>query len=150
MICYISECQLFEVRWTLINDTDTQDTDTTNPKRNGNRKWWLLSLVAGLIIGGTVLGLSVHFTKMPVTSTRIAQTTLTTTSLATTTTNKPAVKDHVLMLSTVNSTNVPMVIGLKGEFVWQFYCFIFILAYNMRYKLYHITHHCHNLWSIYL
>ena len=89
---------------------------TTIPKRNGKRKWLLLLLVAGLIIGGTVVGLSIHFTKMPITSARIAQTTslatttLTTTSLATTT-NKPAVKDHVLMLSTKKSSNVPIVIG---------------------------------------
>ena len=73
-------------------------------------------LVASLIIGGPVVGLSIHFTKMPITSARIAQTTslatktLTMTSLATTT-NKPAVKDHVLMLSTKKSSNVPIVIG---------------------------------------
>ena len=73
-------------------------------------------LVAGLIIGGTVVGLSIHFTKMPITSARIAQTTSTTKSLATTT-NKPAVKDHVLMLNTYKSSNVPMVIGLDGESV---------------------------------
>ena len=73
-------------------------------------------LVASLIIGGTVVGLSIHFTKMPITSARIAQTASTTTSLATTT-NKPAVKDHVLMLSTLTSSNVPMVIGLDGESV---------------------------------
>ena len=46
-------------------------------------------------------------------------TTLTTTSLATTT-NKPAVKDHVLMLSTRKLSNVPMVIGLDGESVCNF------------------------------
>ena len=83
---------------------------------------WLLFLIAGLIIGGTVVGLSVHFTKMPVTSTTIASTTLTTTSLETTT-NKPVVKDHVLMLSTFRSSNVPMVIGLDGEYVLQFIVF---------------------------
>ena len=72
-------------------------------------------LVAGLIIGGTVVGLSIHFTKMPITPARIAQTT-------STTTNKPAVKDHVLMLSTdYFLSNVPMVIGLDGESVLQFY-----------------------------
>ena len=94
-------------------------------------------MVAGLITGGTVVGLSIHFTKMPVTSARIAQTTSTTTSLTTTTltttslattTNKPAVKDHVLMLSTGSfqfSSNVPMVIGLDGESVLQFYCLLY-------------------------
>ena len=115
------EHQLFGVRWTLINETDTQAIDTTIPKRNGYRKWLLLLLVTGLIIGGTVLGLSVHFTNMPVTSTMR--------SLATTT-NKPAVKDQVLMLSTRYSTNVPMVIGLDGESVLQFYCFIYNLTYH--------------------
>ena len=74
-------------------------------------------LVAGLIIGGSVVGLSIHFTKMPITSARIAQT-------ASATTNKPAVKDHVLMLSTREFSNVPMVIGLDGESVLQFYCFL--------------------------
>ena len=83
---------------------------------------WLLFLIAGLIIGGTVVGLSIHFTKTPVTSTTIAPTTLTMTSLVTTT-NKPAVKDHVLMLSTLESSNVPMVFGLDGESVLQFYLF---------------------------
>ena len=93
----------------------------------------LLFLVASLIIGGTVVGLSIHFTKMPITSARIAQTTSKTTSLATTTltttslattTNKSTVKDHVLMLSTREFSNVPMVIGLDGESVLQFYCFL--------------------------
>ena len=84
----------------------------------------LLFLVASLIIGGPVVGLSIHFTKMPITSARIAQTTSTKTSLATTT-NKPAVKDHVLMLSTLYSSNVPMVIGLDGESVLQFYCLLY-------------------------
>ena len=102
--------QWFGVRWTLINDADTQATDTTIPKRNGNKKWLLLFLIASLIIGGTVVGLSIHFTKMPITSARNAQTT-------STTTNKPAVKDHVLMLNTYKSSNVPMVIGLDGESV---------------------------------
>ena len=84
-------------------------------------------LIASLIIGGTVVGLSIHFTKMPITSARIAQTTSKTTSLATTTlttTNKSTVKDHVLMLSTREFSNVPMVIGLDGESVLQFYCFM--------------------------
>ena len=98
----------------------------------------LLFLVASLIIGGTVVGLSIHFTKMPITSARIAQTTskttalaattLTTTSFATTT-NKSTVKDHVLMLSNKESSNVPMVIGFDGESVLQFYC----LSYNLTY-----------------
>ena len=63
---------------------------------------------------------------MPVTSTTIAPTTLTTTSL-TTTTNKPDVKDHVLMLSTTRSSNVPMVIGLDGEAVLQLNYLIFYI-----------------------
>ena len=98
-----------------------------------------LFLVAGFIIGGTVVGLSIHFQKTPVTSARIAQTRSTTTSLATTTltttslattTNKPAVKDHVLMLNTQFSSNVPMVIGLDGESVLQFNCLIYNLTYH--------------------
>ena len=83
-------------------------------------------MVVGLVISGTTIGLSIYFTKTPVTSTTIASiTTVTTssiptTSLATTTpsttrtTNKPDVKDYVLMLSTYNSSNVPMVIGING------------------------------------
>ena len=102
-----------------------QANDTAIPQRNGNRKWWLLFLVVGLVIGGTVVGLSVHFTKMPVTSTTIAPTTSTMTSLATTTI-KPAVKDHVLMLSTAYFTNVSMVFGLDGESVLQFYCLLYL------------------------
>ena len=78
------------------------------------------------MIGGTTVGLSIYFTNASVTSTTIAPITTETTSLATTTylttttslttktTNKPDVKDYVLMLSTYNSSNVPMVIGTNG------------------------------------
>ena len=92
--------------------------------------WCLLFLVAGVVIGGTVVGLSVHITKMPITSTAIKPTTLTTTSLTSTTANVPAVKDHVLMLSTYKTSDVPMVIGLDGESFLQFDCFnCFVLTY---------------------
>ena len=77
------------------------------------------------------MGLSVHFTQPPIystttaptsttsklfaTTTSLTTTTLITTSLATTT-NKPAVKDHVLMLTTKSGwNNVSMVIGFGGE-----------------------------------
>ena len=65
--------------------------------------WCLLFLVAGVIIGGTVVGLSVHFAK---------------------TTKKPAMKDHVFALTSLESKKVPMVIGLDGESVSPFYYFI--------------------------
>ena len=73
--------------------------------RDGKRKWLLLFLLAGLIIGRTVVELSVHFTKA---------------------TNRPDVKDHVLMLSTAYFTNVSMVFGLDGESVLQFYCLLYL------------------------
>ena len=79
------------------------------------------------MIGGTVVGLSLYFTKTPVSSTTIAPTSLTSTSLATTTTSKPAVEDHVLMLSTADARNVPMVIGFDGESCLSFYCFMFYI-----------------------
>ena len=75
------------------------------------------------MIGGTVVGLSVHFTQPPIYSTTTAPTSTTSKSFATTTslttttliTTSLAVKEHVLMLSTRDSRNVPMVIGFGGE-----------------------------------
>ena len=108
------------VLWLLI----IQVYNTTSQKC-GNRKWWLLILFAGLLIGGTVVFLSLYFTQTPVSSTTIAPTT--SPSFATKTTNKPDVKGHVLMLSTYYSSNVPMVIGLDGESVLPFYSIIFYI-----------------------
>ena len=82
-------------------------------------------LFIGLPIIGTVVGLSVYFTQRPDCATTIAPTTSATTTSATTTTNTtPAVKDHVLLLSTKSSKNIPMVIGLNGEPVLPFYSVI--------------------------
>ena len=71
----------------------------------------LLFLLAGFFIGGTVVGLSVG---LPDKCERCE-------------------KDHVLMLSTKELSNVPMVIGFDGESVLQlngsiFYIDIFLLS----------------------
>ena len=61
-----------------------------------------------MILGLTV-GLSIYFTRKSIASTTIAPITP-----ITTTTDKPTVENYVLMLSTYNSSNVPMVIGYNG------------------------------------
>ena len=89
--------------------------DPSIPQKMRNRKWWLLFLVIGLVIFGTTVGLSIYFTKKSVVSTTIAPITP-----ITTTTNKQAEENYVLMLSTYNSTNVPMVIGINGKLVLHY------------------------------
>ena len=44
-------------------------TASDNNDQSRNRKWSLLCLIIGLIIGGTVTGLSMHFTKTPLCAT---------------------------------------------------------------------------------
>ena len=44
-------------------------TASDNNDQSRNRKWSLLCLIIGSIIGGTVTGLSMHFTKTPLCAT---------------------------------------------------------------------------------
>ena len=75
-----------------------------------------------LAIGGTVVGLSIYFTNAKASMTIPSTVSSTTssiplTSLATTTKKKdPDTKEAVLMLSTYESSNDPMVITSTGEF----------------------------------
>ena len=64
-------------------------------KDKAKRKWWLLLLVALLIISAFVIGLSIYFTK------------------------KSEVKKAVLVLSTYRPSNLPLVIGFNGEAIFQ-------------------------------
>ena len=56
-------------------------------------------LVAALMIGSLVVGLSIYFTKNPVRSS----------------TKEPPVKEAVLVLSTYMAYNLPLVVGFHGE-----------------------------------
>ena len=102
------------------------------PIKNGEkRKYLFLCVIAVLLIGGIAIGLTLHFTR--VSTTTISTTALVTTTQAptvegdsttsisttslVTTTQTPTINEVVLMLSTSQASNVPMIIGFNGESV---------------------------------
>ena len=83
----------------------TSESESAAP-RFTKKKMWAIFLV--VIIAGLVDGLPIHFTK-----TRIS-TNSTTTAVTIMTTESP-IKKSILLLSTYDASNVPMVIGLNGK-----------------------------------
>ena len=84
------------------------------------RKWSLLFLTLGLLIFGTVVGLSIYFTETPA----FSSTTIPTTTI------EPVVKDAVLLLSTRYPRNTPMVVGIHGGQSSNFMLYIHIYETN--------------------
>ena len=116
-------------------------------KRKAERKWWILYLVALLIIGVLIVGLSIYFRKIrenlvwsstsapttSLTTAAITPTSLKSTAPISLTSTAPAsfksttiettespTKEAVLVLSTYSQNNVPLVVGLNGEAILQF------------------------------
>ena len=116
-------------------------------KHKAKKKWWILYLVALLIIGVLIVGLSIYFRKIrenlvwsstsapttSLTTAAITPTSLKSTAPISLTSTAPAsfksttiettespTKEAVLVLSTYSQNNVPLVVGLNGEAILQF------------------------------
>ena len=91
---YRFRCQKCGQERKNINTRNGRSIDETLFQKFLKRKWWLLCIILVLVTVGTVVGLSIHFIEP---------------------TKEPGLNETVLILSTKESSNVPMVITSTGE-----------------------------------
>ena len=91
---YRFRCQKCGQERKTVNTSNDLTIDETFFQRILKRKWWLLCMILVLVTVGTVVGLSIHFIEP---------------------TKELGLKEAVLILSTRESSNVPMVITSTGE-----------------------------------
>ena len=91
--------QEYDQKRKAVNTKNAPLIDETLFQKFLKRKWWLFGLILVLVTAAIVIGLFIHFKK-------------------TRATPSPALA--VLMLSTRESSNVPMVIASNGEFHFEF------------------------------
>ena len=82
---------------TAVTVSNAQSIDENLSKNLSKKKFCFICSILVLVIGGTAVGLVIHFTTAPAANTI-----------------EPVVKDAVLTLSTYSSNNVPMVIKLTS------------------------------------
>ena len=93
---YSFRCQKCGQEIKSANTRNDRSIDETFFQKLLKRKWWLLCMILVVVIVGTVVGLSIHFIEP-------------------TTRKGSALKEAVLILSTFESSNIPMVIASTGE-----------------------------------
>ena len=84
---------------TAVTVSNAQSIDENLSENISKKQFCLICSILVLVIGGTAVGLVIHFTTAPAADTI-----------------EPVVKDAVLALSTYSSNNVPMVIKLTSGF----------------------------------
>ena len=113
---YRFRCQKCGQERKTVNTSNDRTIDETFFQRILKRKWWLICMILVLVIVGTVVGLSIHFIE-PIMTEPVMTEPITTDPIRTesTTTKELGLKEAVLILSTKESSNVPMVLTLTGE-----------------------------------
>ena len=120
---YRFRCQECGQERKSVNTRNDRSIDETIFQKILKRKWWLLCMILVLAILGTVVGLSIHFIE-PITSEPITTEPITIDSIRSTepiyqrepiTTKELGFEGAVLILSTKESSNVPVVLTSTGE-----------------------------------